>query len=80
MSTIRTMDLTGIDLKHLLVWQELDAEVMLLEQERILDLGMERPLVGRIPAPSANAAVECALRRWRIECAVRGIDSDLANL
>jgi hypothetical protein len=62
--------------EYLQAWGWLDQEMNHCTNEGILDLGTDRPLVTCIPAPTANQAVAEAVYRWRIETAVRGIDSD----
>lgn len=85
------MDPLSFDLPHLhpyehmdeefhMTWMQLDTEMTQCSYEGILDLGLERPLVSYIPAPTPNSAVAEAVYRWRIECAIRGIDTDFQRL
>lgn len=73
---IRANDLNTANYVFTETWTRLDVEMTQCAYEGILNLGIERPLVTYIPAPSANSAIAEAVYRWRIECAVRGIDTD----
>lgn len=72
-------NMDGVSDAHLQAWKDIDIEVSTFVREGILDLHLDRPLATFIPAPTANGAVAEMMKRWQIECAVRGLDSDFSR-